>query len=228
MAAREEGSGAWLHALPSSALGTLLDPDCLRIAVALRVGARICEPHKCRCGKMIDSLGHHPLSCRYSAGRHPRHASLNDIVKRALTTAGIPCNLEPPGLDRGDGRRPDGMTVFAYRNGMPLVWDATCVDTFAATHVVHCAVNPAHAANQAEQAKIEKYRNLTDRYLFQPISVETTGVFGAQTKTFLKDLGRKMSTETGDTRETAWLQQRLSIAVVRGNALCITAAAKHL
>ena len=228
LAAREEGSGAWLHALPSPALGTLLDPDCLRIAVALRVGARICEPHKCRCGAMIDSLGYHPLSCRYSAGRHPRHASLNDIVKRALTTAGIPCNLEPPGLDRGDGRRPDGMTVFAYRNGMPLVWDATCVDTFAASYVVQCAVNPAHAANQAEQAKIVKYRNLTDRYLFQPISVETTGVFGSQTRTFLKDLGRKMSTETGDTRETAWLQQRLSIAVIRGNAYCITAAAKHL
>ena len=156
LAAREEGSGAWLHALPSPALGTLLDPDCLRIAVALRVGARICEPHKCRCGALVDRLGHHPLSCRYSAGRHPRHANLNDIIKRALTTAGIKCTLEPPGLDREDGRRPDGLTVFPFRNGMPLVWDATCVDTFAATHVVQCAVHPAHAANQAEVSKCEK------------------------------------------------------------------------
>ena len=111
---------------------------------------------------------------------------------------------------------------------MPLVWDGACVDSFAATHVVQCALQPAQAVNQAEQLKIEKYRNLTDRYLFQPVAVETTGVLGIQTRTFLKDLGRKMSNETGDMRETAWLLQRISIAVMRGNAYCITAAAKHL
>ena len=91
-----------------------------------------------------------------------------------------------------------------------------------------CDVYPAHAANQAEQAKVDKYRNLTDRYLFQPIAVETTGVFGTQSRLFLKELGRRISSETGDMREFAWLQQRLSIAVMRGNAYCITAAAKHL
>ena len=117
------------------------------------------------------------------------------------------------------------MTIFPYRNGRPLVWGATCTDTFAATHVVQSAVHPAHAANQAEQAKVDKYRNLTDRYLFQPIAVETTGVFGTQSRLFLKELGRRISSETGDMREFAWLQQRLSLAVMRGNAYCITAAA---
>ena len=199
----------------------------MRITVALRVGARICEQHRCRCGAAVDELGHHPLSCQYSAGRHPRHAALNDIVKRALTTAGIPSNLEPPGLDRGDGRRPDGMTVFPFKNGKPIVWDATCTDTFAETNILHCAVQPAYAANAAEAKKRNKYQNLTDRYLFQPIAVETTGVFGDNTRTFLKELGRRMAAETGDRREGAWLRQRISIAVARGNTQCIVASVKH-
>ena len=158
----------------------------------------------------------------------PRHAALNDIVKRALTTAGIPSNLEPPGLDRGDGRRPDGMTVFPYKHGKPLVWDATCSDTFAATNIGHTALQPAHAANAAEASKVEKYRNLTDRYIFQPIAVETTGIVGSSTGAFLKELGRRMVSETGDAREGAWLRQRISIAVARGNAQCIVTSVKSL
>ena len=34
-------SGLWLHAYPTPALGTLLDPEIFRIAVALRVGAKV-------------------------------------------------------------------------------------------------------------------------------------------------------------------------------------------
>ena len=228
LAARTEDSGAWLHALPTPTLGTHLDNECLRITIALRVGAPICQQHRCRCGAMVDELGLHPLSCRYSAGRLPRHAALNDLIKRALTTSGIPSNLEPPGLDRGDGRRPDGMTVFPYKHGKPLVWDATCSDTFAASSIAHTALQPAYAANVAEINKQQKYINLSDRYIFQAVAVETTGVFGNSTRTFLKELGRRMTSETGDSREGAWLRQRLSLAVVRGNAHCIIASAKDI
>ena len=60
-AASQPKSGAWLNALPSSSLGTLLDSDSLRIGVALRLGLRICESHPCRCGANIDEFGLHPL-----------------------------------------------------------------------------------------------------------------------------------------------------------------------
>ena len=33
-----------------SSLETLLDPESLRVAIALRVGADVCIPHSCRCG----------------------------------------------------------------------------------------------------------------------------------------------------------------------------------
>ncbi|XP_029657503.1 uncharacterized protein LOC115231671 [Octopus sinensis] len=108
------GSGAWLDALPVPSTGNLLDKDCLRIGLSLRLGLEICEIHKCRCGAVIDRFGLHPLSCRRSAGRAPRHAALNDVIQRGLTAAGIPSILEPVGLARGDGKRPDGLSTFPF------------------------------------------------------------------------------------------------------------------
>ena len=84
-AAAEPHSGAWLQALPSPALGLHLNEDTVRISVCLRLGAPICEPHRCRCGQTVSRLGHHGLSCQQSnrAGRLPRHYALND--SQALT-----------------------------------------------------------------------------------------------------------------------------------------------
>ena len=80
LATAQRESGAWLNALPVSSLGTLLDSESFRVAIALRVGADVCIPHSCRCGGRMDSRGLHGLSCRYSAGRFPRHSAMNDVV----------------------------------------------------------------------------------------------------------------------------------------------------
>ncbi|XP_037027835.1 uncharacterized protein LOC119068371 [Bradysia coprophila] len=59
LASSQEESGYWLGALPSTSLGLCLDNDSLRIAVALRLGAKICNTHNCKCGKKVDEFGHH-------------------------------------------------------------------------------------------------------------------------------------------------------------------------
>jgi hypothetical protein len=64
LATQQKESGAWLNCLPSSSLGTLLDDSSFRIAVALRTGQHVCEPHTCICGDPADKFGHHGLSCR--------------------------------------------------------------------------------------------------------------------------------------------------------------------
>ena len=105
-----------------------------------------------------------------------------------IPSAGIPSWLEPVGLNRGDGRRPDGVTIFPYSRGKSLCWDATCVDTFCSGSVIDSALEPGSAAARAEELKREKYRSLTDRYVFEPVAVETTGVFGPSTQIFLRHL----------------------------------------
>jgi hypothetical protein len=222
--ASQRHSGAWLNALPSSSTGGLLDDDCLRVGVALRLGLQVCERHRCRCGAVVDESALHPLSCRLSAGRIPRHTALNDIVLRALGAAGFPAVLEPVGLDRGDGKRPDGITTFPYAHGRALIWDATCTDTFAASNLITSANNPASAASRAEKRKIHKYRALSDRYIFSPVSVETSGVLGPETISFLSCLGSKAAKRSGDKCETTWLYQRISLAILRGNCFSIVSA----
>ena len=110
-------SGTWLNALPISSLGLRMDADVMRIAAGLRLGVANCHPHRCcSCGADVDSLGTHGLSCRSSSGRHCRHAAVNDIVK-SLDSARIPSHLEPSGLYRSDGRRPDGGSIYCTVEG---------------------------------------------------------------------------------------------------------------
>ena len=94
-------TGAWLSPLPVASLGLRLDDEAVRIAVGLRLGLPLCRPHQCvHCGSLVDELGTHGLSCQFSKGRHPRHAGVNDVLKRSLYAAQIPSNLEPTGLYR--------------------------------------------------------------------------------------------------------------------------------
>ena len=228
LASAQPESGSWISAIPVPSLGTNLSPDEIRIAIALRTGSKICENHTCKCGKNADEYGFHLLSCRFNEGRHPRHAAINDIICRSLKAAGVPSILEPVGINRGDGKRPDGITLFPFSQGKALCWDATCVNTYAEYAVNNTAVDAGHAASKAESNKRAKYPELVRRYRFEPVAIETSGVFGPTSKNIIYEIGKRITEKSGDKRETLWLKQRLSIAIQRGNASTIISSAKHL
>ena len=41
-------SGAWLRALPVTALGLRMDDHTVRVAMGLRLGTAVCGPHSCQ------------------------------------------------------------------------------------------------------------------------------------------------------------------------------------
>ena len=214
-------AGAWLEALPVASLGTRLDEESVRIAVSLRLGAPICLAHKCKCTAQVQNDGLHGLDCKKSAGRFARHAELNNIIHRSLTTIGHPSVLEPSGITRDDGRRPDGLTLFPWKNGKPLVWDVTCVATLAASNLIHSSRTPGAAATEAERKKSEKYSDLLPDYAFTPLGFETMGHWGSSTINFIRKLGVELSAATNEPRSSMFLRQRLSIAIQRGNAAAV-------
>ena len=228
LAVTQPESGAWLTAIPVPSLGTQLSPEEIRIAVSLRTGAKVCESHTCKCGKNADEFGYHLLSCRFGEGHHPRHTAINEIVCRALKVSGVPSVLEPVGLDRGDGKRPDGISIFPFNQGKSICWDATCMNTFSETSIINSAVEPGSAAKLAETSKRQKYPDLVQRFQFEPIAIETMGVYGPSTKIIITELGRRIREKTGEPRETIWLKQRLSIIIQRGNCLSISSSARYL
>ena len=178
-------SGVQLNCAPNNIVGTFIDNDTLRIGVAHRVGLTVCIPHRCKCETTVDTLGTHPLSCRFCAGRIRRHSAINDVVRCGLSATGIPSMLEPPGIDRGDGKRPDGITVYPYSRGRCLIWDATCVNTFASLNLIRAALAAGSVADTAEVRKIAKYAELGRRFIFQLVAVETSGAMGKSTIQFL-------------------------------------------
>lgn len=217
------GSGSWLHALPLSNLGLRLGKDELRIAVGLRIGAPLVREHLCVCGSMVERDGHHGLACRRSAGRHRRHSMANDVILRSIRACEVRAELEPTRLLRRDGKRPDGATLDPWTRGQSLVWDFTCPDTLAPSHLNQSAIAAGSAAEGAEAIKMTKYRELADapEYSFVPIAIETLGAWGVAAQDFARELGGRLTAITGDPRETSWFKQRMDIAVQRGNAAAV-------
>jgi len=65
------------------------------------------------------------------------------------------------------------------------------------------------------------YRHLKDHYIFIPVAVETTGVWGKEGFNLIKKIGSKITGVMGGKRSTNYLFQRLSIHIQRSNAACV-------
>ena len=97
-----------------------------------------------------------------------RHAVINDIIYRCLVSAKIPSRLEPSGLSRSHGRRPDGMSIVPWTSGNLLVGYATCTDTYTPFNVVVAGTGTGVLAEKSEQHKIFNYSHWDWTYmLFQ-------------------------------------------------------------
>eukprot|EP00731_Ephydatia_muelleri_P012448 Em0006g1342a len=135
---------------------------------------------------------------------------------KPLTVVGISNSIT---ISRSDGKRPDGATLVPWKCGKLLVWDATCVDTYAPSYSRVASQEAGAVADQAEKQKSDKYSNMDpNMYLFAPVVIETSGVFGKQTLSFLKDLACRVRKVSGEVKSFPYLLQRLAVAVQRGVA----------
>ena len=135
--------------LPITACGLRLSDEAMRVAVGLRLGLNICEPHPCPCEATITSRGTHGLSCNRSSGCSTRHQQINNAIWRALKHADVPSTKESAGLLRGDGKRPNGLTLVPWQSGRSLTWDVTVVDTLASSYTPSTSVTPCESLSIA-------------------------------------------------------------------------------
>ncbi len=222
LAITADHSSDWLHALPITACGQRFEDEAVRVAVGLRLGCGLCQPHRCPCGTEVDPRGVHGLSCRRSACRTARHHYLNDLIYRALSRAENPATKEPHGLLRADGKRPNGLMLIPWREGRSITWDVTICDTVADSYLADSSAAAGALAEAAALRKTAKYADVMQNHLFCPVAVETFGpIFCSEGHIFITEIGRRISTITSDPRKTAFLYQRISMAVQRFNAVCI-------
>ena len=99
-----------------------------------------------------------------------------------------------------------------------MAWDATVVHTCAASYLSQTAISAGSAAEQAAVRKAAKCASPAT-HVFVPIAFETLGPVNAEGVEFLSELGRCISSVSGDQRETNFFLQRLSICVQCHNAI---------
>jgi len=162
-------NGDWLFALLIASCGLTLDNEAVRVAMGLRLGLDLCEPHQCQCSDAVDTRGLHSFLCKRAPGRSARHHALDDLVARSLAAAGVPVTKEPAELSRTDGKRPDGLTLVPWQSGKSLCWDVTVICPLAESYVSGAAREAGAAAEVAATRKEEKYAKIDSRYLFEPI-----------------------------------------------------------
>src|SRR6266536_3966915 len=138
-------------------------------------------------------------------------------------SAGVTTVREPPGLLRSDNKRPDGLTIMPWKRGRCLLWDATCPDTFAPSHLDETSNTPGAAAEKADVRKRTKYAELVNTYDFVTVALETTGTYNSGAAELIGTLGRMISDQKKDPRRTSYLWQQISVAIQRGNAMSISA-----
>ena len=114
---------------------------------------------------------------------------------------------------RGDGKRPDGLTLVPWQNERSLTWDVTVVNTLASSYTPTTSVTSCGAAEAAATRKRAKYADIIQSHLFAPIAIETVGPINMDGQRFLDSLGERISSVSGDPIEITFLYQRLSVLI---------------
>jgi hypothetical protein len=131
-----------------------------------------------------------------------------------LTSIHVNSTLEPNGLSRDDGKRPDGMTLVPWIKGQPLVWDVTIVDTLADSYVLKTCEVSGFAAEMARERKHSKYSSIiSSNYVFKGLAFEALGPWCKEVIDFINVIGNRLIAEPGNSKSKKLLFRRISFNV---------------
>ena len=135
-----------------------------------------------------------------------------------MASAGIPSTLEPSGLSRSDGKRPDGLTSIPWAHSR---WDVTVPDSLAPSYRPVVVTKTGAVAARTESKKESKYHHLARSYLLSPVAIESLRAIGPKSWNFMRDLGQRIRNYSGEKRSLSYPVQRLSVAVQQGNTIMV-------
>ena len=102
---------------------------------------------------MLEASIVHSFVCKKASGNTIRHHSLNDLIARSFSAAGVSVVKEPTGLSCSDGKRPDGLSLIPWQNGKALCWDVTVICPLADSYISAAARDAGAVAELAASRK---------------------------------------------------------------------------
>ena len=88
--------------------------------------------------------------------------------------------------------------MIPWSRGRCVAWDVTSPDTLASYHVHASSLKAGAAAEKAEANKLTKYANIASTHIVVPLAFETLGAWGRQACDFVAELGRRLTSVSGD------------------------------
>ena len=217
-------AGDWLTAIPSPSLGLLLKPPEFVAVMRYRLGHPIFSSNgPCpACKQPSDSLGDHAMNCAWQGERIARHNWLRDELYNTATAACLGPTREGRALLPGEGGKPADVFLPHWAQGKDAALDVTVVNPLQAAMVQEAAEVPGHALQVAHKRKLDKSWEPCNRQgiAFLPIAVESLGAWHPLAVKEVTKLASAKARHTGEEEsvEVARLFQKLSVALMRGNA----------
>ena len=102
-----------------------------------------------------------------------------------------------------------------------------CTDSFSTSNLCSTILNPGSAQCAVDILKRGKYSQLVADFELVPVDVETSGFIDSAGCSLLNDIDRRISMAINDPGLMTNIFQLISVVIIRGNALAITASPKR-
>ena len=174
-------SGAWLHAIPSRALGLEFSPAVFRTLLKFWLGIPFVEettdgPAVCPfCDGPSDIFGDHVLCCK-KAEFYSRHQAVVEFLSQYIRAAGIKVEND---VQIGGRQRPADLLITRWTGLLPLAGDVVVTHPLAPSLGLSSAAAAAAVRNKVTRKKA-KYAELVavHNLEFAPLAFSTFGGLG--------------------------------------------------
>jgi len=155
------------------------------------------------------------INCVYkrALGTSARHHALNDLVARSFASAGVPVTKEPTGLLRMDGKRPDGVSLSMAERQVDML-GRHC---YMPTGWVIRWQNISWGRCSSRDGSFPEGGQVC--WPWRPLHLWANCGW---------ELGRWISINTGEARETSYLFQRISVLVQHFDAVLLHGSFRQL
>ena len=174
------GGGVLFGAIPCKQFQTVLSNSQFITLAKLRLNMEVIRGGgKCECcGKLLDNLGLHCLSCtRKGGGMWNRHEAICKAILGMCRLPEIPAKSEKRDLIRDSQERPADVLLLNGKDGKPEAIDVTVVHSCNNSSSSAALRNPEHVLNQAVKRKQEKYveKSTAEGMLFTVFGLDVYG-----------------------------------------------------
>jgi len=223
-AERQAGAGSWLNVIPSLVMNLAVRPPQFTAMVRFWLGMPLYED----CGtcplchkECNDARGYHALTCKKGGYIASRHNAAVDIIFQAARTAMLHPVLEKPFLLPGGGSRP--ADILTKEGDREVANDVAVTHPLQKAYIKHTIEKPGSAQDMyAQSHKVKLYGPACDAagLKLRPLVADCFGGWSEEAHTFFKDIASRTASRFGWTRSDCltYLRQRLSMAIMRGNA----------